>query len=658
MHSSEHSCFSVFFLSLAGGDNLSLGSAMSVPDLNDGEIFIPPHPSVAPPPPPFIPPPPEFMGDLNSLDVQNVQPPPMPTSKHTSLAQSTGENGLIALKSPPMAPPKPPPNVSSVKVPHHPNFAPPLPPSEMHFQANKTPPPKPTRQSSISILDSPPQSPVPAPVQTPTLSTFNPQNTAKVYSVPQISLLHAYEEPKARPKQILVLDDSGSGKSTPVFDQLDGRAPKVAPQSITVSKDIQEQKENLQITKTPPSPMPEPSKKAKAGPVSAPVEKGNPLKLLRRMSPQSQTVTSPKLNQESSKYRPEGTPNQNSNFSPLLDNKLRNLKSSETSGARDEHVASPLALLMAAKERDKHRSTQTWLQENTAKKNETSTSIQPSETSPNSFIFTSRSRSSSSLTSQDIAMESPKSVVQKLQSPQRPSSPALVKDQIPFTSQAPNTMAASQNVASLVMQKQNEKQPPQESQSTQYEDDEDAFTMPLLPPPPEFDDFDELMEPPPSITPPDPPMTWAPSQTESIRPPSPVPPPPLPKFKPPPLPQPPPLGSITKPKLQLQTKPKVNAPQLPSPLSPNQVTLLSILQKKMLEMDQKMVPATGTESSSDDWGTPMSDEDSKVHTVPWATPQSNNHPVVKKAETLKMAELEAKMAKKHQQTSSVTIPTR
>lgn len=696
-----------------GGDHLSNGSVISVPDLVEGEIFVPPPPSMAPPPPPgtFIPPP-DFMGDLNTLNYATLQSPSIPSSKSASPAPFTDGEDLSFIKPPPMAPPKPPSTCSSgsvssapistpspVKVPDHPTFAPPQPPSERQHKSPKKPPPKPIRLSSIPTLDSPPQTPAPPPpVQTPTLSTFNPQNTAKLYNNPQTSILSGYEEHDARPKQMLLLEDSPSGKSSPAPVQVDGKAPEVTIPPKPVSKDVQELKENLQITQPSQSPLPEPNKEAKTRIVSLKPEIDKPLQTSHQMSPQLQKLNGTRVNSEPIKDKLEGSPSQGRRFSPLIDRKLRNLKSSETSGARDGPAASPLALLMAAKERDKHRSNHTLSRENSGKKNEQpSASIHPSDSSPNSFIVTPRSSSSSSLTSLERVQESLKSVspaahTQTIQTPEKYSSSALVKDQTRSTGSALSRMAAPSSATNLVEPKQNAVQSPSQSKPTQQED----LSMPVLPPPPEFDDFEEFMEPPPSIPPPDPPMKKAPTPTvislppSQVQPPPPsqtpppppsqIPPPPPSKVPPPPptqVPPPPPIHVPppptkpkppaapklpppeidVKPKQPPPTKPKVASSQLPSNLSPSQVTLLSILQKKMLEMDHKMAPVKEAESNSDDWGTPLSEEDSKVPVFPRATPPSKNYPAVNKAPAMNMQELEGKVVKKYQDTSSLKVPT-
>ncbi|XP_026163842.1 uncharacterized protein C6orf132 [Mastacembelus armatus] len=619
------------------GDRLLNGSVISVPDLVGGEIFVPPPPSMAPPPPPvnFIVPPPDFMGDLNS-------PPMTPPKPNTNPASSI-----------------PPYCSTAVSAPEPPNFTPPQPPTEKQHKTQKTPPPKPIRLSSIPILDSPPQTPAPPPpVQTPTLSSFNPQNTAKLFNGPKTSVLSGYEDHETRPKQMLVLEDSRSVNSTPALVQVDGKAPKVSIPPKPVSKVAQELKESSQITQPPPSPLPEPNKTAT---VPAQSEIPKLLPPAPQMSPKL-LMNSTQVNLEFTKDKFKVSPSQSHKFSPLLDRKLRNLKSSEPSVAREGPAASPLALLMAAKEREKQKLTHTLSQENNPKIHEQpSASIHPSDSSPKSFVVIPASNSPSSLIYQDRTQQGPKSV-------------SLLPSQ--STSPAPSrvTPAASPVSPNLAQQKQNIdfEQRTSNLQSAHPGDNKEGLNLPLLPPPPEFDDLDDFMEPPPSIRPPDPPVKKTPPPTVSLTPPAPAPTPPAPAPPPPPkppaaphLPPPPPKPPAAphlpppnldvKPKLQPQTKLQVAPAQLPPTLSPSQATLLSILQKKMEEMDHRMPPKTEAESS-DEWGSPFSDEENKAPVVPRATPQSKTTPVFNKAATLDMRELEGRVAKKYQETSSMKVP--
>lgn len=606
--------------STAGGDSLSNGS---VPDQEEGEMFVPPPPSTAPPPPPgpFIPPP-DFFADLD-------------------------------IKPPSMAPP-PPPSTSSVSspianVPQHPKFAPPLPPTEKQNKTSKTPPPKPVRLSSMSNIDLPPQTPAPPPpVHTPTLSTFNPQNTAKLYDVPKTSPLSSLKSQDTKPKQMLLLEDSGSLNSTPVLVQVDGKVPKVSTPTKTDPKEL---KEDLQTTQPSPPAPPKEAKTATAA--STQQEKPKPPQTAPQKSPQLPKVNSAQVSPEPSKEKPEASPR--NQFSPLLDRKLRNLKSSETSGTRDGPAASPLALLMAAKERDKLRSTHSLSRENSDKKNEQpSSSIHPSDSNPNSFVVVPKSNSSSSsLSPQDQRQDErpssngPVEQTQTTQSPEKPSRPAVVRDQVPSNSPSLTriTAAAAQPA----------EQSPPKTEPAQPDSKADAVSMPLLPPPPEFGDLDETTVPLPPVHPPDPPVKKAPTLPVSLPPQGPSPPP---KPKPAAAPQlPPPPGTDVKPRPQVQTKPQTVPTQPPSNLTASQATLLSILQKKMLEMDHKMGPAKVAESS-DDWEAPSSNETSKVPVVPRAPPQSKTTPVAHKAATLDMRELEDKVAQKYQEMSSVKSPTR
>ncbi|XP_024283066.1 formin-like protein 14 isoform X1 [Oncorhynchus tshawytscha] len=549
-------------------DRFSNGSAISVPDLVDGEIFIPPPPTMAPPPPPpmFSPPPPDFLGDLDSL-----KPPSMPPPKPPSVLLSKEYEDFTSLKPPLMRPPKPPSTSSSasssslsISIPtpvpdftEPPKFAPPQPPIDMRqaaLKALKTPPPKPTRLSSIHSMDEASQVPAQAsPVQIRTPSSFNPQNTAKL-------------------------------------------------------------------------------------------------------------------------VKQEASPGRNNKFSPMLDSKLRNLKASDVTGMRgDGPAASPLAFLMAAKERERHRSSLSL--ENSTKSNEPLASIQHSEFNPNSFTVIPRATSFTSVTSQ----HKPQSVV-PLEATvviQIPAKPQIIESAVkgpianPVVKRILPTSRSSSS-SSLAMEKQSGEQRI-DSPSSLVRDDEN-LCMPLLPPPPEFDDHD-VVDSPPSSPPPDPPLKKVlpptpspvlPVLSSSANPVLPVktpsPPPPKPKSPSPPK-FPPPVMEI-KPKLPVQIKPK---PPPTQALSSSQATLQSILQKKMLEMDCKMdnKMLAMKETDSDDWGSPLSDEETKFPVVPRVTPKnpvittkSKSATVPATTQGLDMKELETKMAMKGQGLSEPSrVPT-
>ncbi|XP_030585510.1 proline-rich extensin-like protein EPR1 [Archocentrus centrarchus] len=490
-----------------GGGQLSNGFVTSVPDLDKEEIFVPPCPSVAPPPPPnvFIPPPPDFLGDLNSLDPATLQPPSMPAPNPPSVEPK--EEDLSFLKRPPMAPPKPPSTSSTgsassipisslptAQVPEHPKFAAPQPPTERRQKTQKTPPPKPIRVSSVSSLDSPPHSPAPPPpVQAPTLSTFNPQHRAKINSTPKTSFYSGLEDREKKSNHLLILEDSGTANSIPVLVQADGNASKVAAPSKPVPNDVQELKKNLQVAQPSESPPPEQKTEAKTETISAEIT--NPVLPPPQKSPQLEgveKVNSTPMNLEPIKDKPGRYQSPDQKFSPLLDRKLHSLKGNQTHGARDGHAASPLALLQAAKEREKHRSTHSLSQDSSAKKND-KPSIHPSE---------------------KILPETPEyfSPIQHPKTndaPENSSSHALVNGQVPSTSPALNNIIETPTVSKIAEQRQNAYQSNSQSQSAQPQSNKE-ISMPLLPPPPEFDDLTKIMELPPSFCPPDPPTKKAP----------------------------------------------------------------------------------------------------------------------------------------------------
>lgn len=595
---------SIPLFSTVGGDHLLKGSVISAFDREE-EIFVPPPPTMAPPPPPgsFIPPPPEFMCDLDDPDLQNLRPPPMPAPKPPSAIPFMEEDDFSFLKPPQMAPPRPPSNCSSGSastlsasslppdlIPEHPKFVAPQPPSER--QPKKMPPPKPIRLSSITTYDSPPQAPAPPPpVQNPTPSTFNPQNTAKLYDVPKASILSRCEDRNPRPKQLLLLEDSGSVKSNPVLGQIDGKTPKLAPPAKPGFKEGK--KCNLNISQGSPSPVPELKKEIKSESVGT--DKPLQIQKTQLSPPQQQKVTN-----TSSKDQPKGPLSQTGKFSPLLDRKLRNLKGGESGALREASVASPLSLLMAAKERDKQRSSQP------------AANVHLGDLRLNGFSVKPRS-GLSFLALQSVTEERSKyaAALENIETPtaSQNSRPALVKDHA--QSSSINGMAEPSSAAHLATQ--------QRIPKDDHKDDKEQSRMLLLPPPPEFGDTDDTIDPPPDLPPPAPPRNTPQLTPPSLKP------------KPPQAPKLPPLQTKVKPKPPVQTTLTKSPQRPPSPLSPSQVTLLSILQKKMLEMDHKMTPVNDGDSSPDDWNTPLSDEDNNVSVIPKVTPQSMKNPGVNKA---------------------------
>ncbi|XP_038135889.1 proteoglycan 4 isoform X1 [Cyprinodon tularosa] len=696
------------------------------------KIFVPPPPSMAPPPPPvdFIPPPPDFMGDLNSLDPLALQPPSMPAPKPPSLV----EEDLSILKPPPMAPPKPPSTCSTgsgssvpisvppAKVPERPKFAPPQPPTEKQQKTVKVPPPKPIRLSSMSTLESPPHSPAPPPpIQSSKLSTFNPQNKAKVYDPPEPTF--PSQKPKA--KQMLLLQESGSVESAPVLVTVDGKAPQASQLTKPEPRAVNEVKEALEIKQDTILPEFQKEKKIevkteskKAAPIPAPIVETKAENVPTQSDitkplqpPSSQKTTSVQINSHTNKNQLKASPAQGRSFSPLLDRKLYSLKANETKPS-----TSPLALLQAAKEREKQRTTSSLSRESSTKMSESvysnsSTDIPRSTSS----IIPSQIRPNENATVRPVE--------QKIQSPEKPLSPtALAKDQKLSNDLVLTNFTASPTVNSLGEQKQRAEEKLSKLQD-EHNDIPKEVTLPLLPPPPEFGDFDDqIPESPPSIRPPDPPSTKAPAPPEVTPTPlvvtkSPAPakalaqtpapakalaqtpapakapaqipapakapaqipapakapaqtpaPAKAPAQSPPPAKAPsqslapppklPPPDVHVKPKAPVQTKSSPVPTQQPNNISSNQATLLSILQKKMLEMDHKMAPVNKSEQGSDEWGSSLFDEDNKMPPVPKPKQESKNPPTpTNKTASLDMKELENKVLHKNQQSTQVKSPT-
>lgn len=652
------------------GDHSSSGFVGSVPNHVDEKAFVPPPPpSVAPPPPPvdFILPPPDFLGDLDPVA---LQPPSMPAPKPPSIV----EEDLSLLKPPPMAPPTPPSTISSgsgssapvsspppVKIPERPKFAPPQPPTEKHHKTPKIPPPKPIRSSSVSTTESPPHSPAQPPqIKNSKLSTFNPQNKAKAYDPPKTTFGSGQDNQTTKSKQMLLLQQSSSVDTSPMMS-LDGKAPQAAQLPKPEPKPVQELKKASEIIKKPelPTIQKEPKTEvkmevktkvpteAKTDTVPAQSDIISPLS-----PPSSDKMDNVQINSETNKYTQEVSPAKGRSFSPLLDRKLHNLKANETKPS----PTSPLALLKAAKEREKQKTTQSLSRQSSTKGNETS--LNSSTVIP---------RSTSSVTpSQNVLQESttlrptePKTIIQPAEKPIGPI--ALAKDQKLSADMILGniTTVSSPAMSNLVEQKPRAGETPSKLPNVKNDIPKQDLILPLLPPPPEFDDLDQIPEPPSSIRPPSPPTTKVPIPPVVTKSPAQVP-AKAPAKSTVPAPSPPklpPPDVHVKPKPPVQTISSPAPSQVPPNLSPNQATLLSILQKKMLEMDQRMAPVNESEHSSDDWSTALSDEDNKVPTVPQLKPGTKNPPTpTNKSASLDMQELQSKVIQKSQSTQVKTPP--
>ncbi|CAL9704673.1 unnamed protein product [Knipowitschia caucasica] len=638
-------------------DQSSNGSTISVTDPIEGEISVPAPPSMAPPPPPeelFFLPPPEFMGDLNTL-----RPPTPSAKKPASQFVSLQEDNFNFLAPPPMTPPKPQSTtssgsvpISSPNIPEHPKYAPPQPPPEKP-KSVKHPPPKPIRISSVQSMDSPPHTPAPPPpVHTPTLSTFNPQSPAKLYSAPKSTFLNGYEEPGPKIKPKLLLEDTGAGplqtntngrpKSANVQENIKAvvpkpmqelreieTAPKIripAPPSMPPPSSTPPPPSTLPLPSTPPLPSMQPSPTPARKPLTA-----ASLKEINKPTPSSPLLKVHGL-QDAKVDRLDkpdaSSPSLNGKYSPLLDRKLRNL-----SGPSAPKDRSPLALLMAAKQRDKHRSS----------------SHENSDANRNSLLSTN-SGSSLSLDSMEGQPESPMS--EPIYAVPNKTKQAI-NPVVPSANFTPSKSAVEPDFPSIT------------SEFPKADNIKADLDVPFLPPPPEFVDFEEI-EPPPSMPPPDPPKKAAPSPmyvpptppkepvqtaitTPVIQSPS------KPAITPPPPPKAPPLhlDSTAKSKPPpVLVKPKPAPTPLPTPTTPSQATLLNILKKKMMEMDQKVSSDVGEpESNADDWG---SAEDIEVTAMPKVSlPKS---PMVNKS-SLDMKELQTKVTKKHTEPNRIPIPT-
>ncbi|XP_037388083.1 proline-rich protein 36 [Pygocentrus nattereri] len=503
-------------------EKLPNGSMISVADLDEGEILIPAPPSVAPPPPPqfippspqYIPPPLEFFGALDPpVDLAALQPPSMPPPKPPSITGFTisEELELASLKPPPMAPPKPPTDIPSLKtsapisspinvvqgIPECPKFTPPLPPVEKPqsslIKAQKMPPPKPVRLSSIYNLTE--VTPTPTPASTPA-SSFNPQTTAKLYSVPKTTVLTSQADREMRAPHILLLEDTSGN---PVGVHVNGRAPlsakEVSPAQDVVPpvKPVRRNSSGLQLDtdildglETLPNEVSKPNSTSNEELAKGVTlqEVSNKIPAPVKGSPKTESALAMPSAQEVSQVKElPASPSKPRSYSPLLNRKLHTLKGHEGSSGK-ETAASPLALLKAAKEREKQRSA---LSRKSSTKSSSSAEslnvgIHPNETRPNSFTVTPTPLSSESLNTepkQSILIESqPKSQSPKVSRPE-PS---------PVSHTAPSNNPV--------------KHPTSASPSSQEDGSEGAVHY--IPPPPEFANSDPEDEIPPSTPPPDP----------------------------------------------------------------------------------------------------------------------------------------------------------
>ncbi|KAI4887448.1 hypothetical protein NFI96_017443 [Prochilodus magdalenae] len=505
-------------------ETLSNGAMISVADPEEGEILIPAPPSMAPPPPPpqfippspkYIPPPLEFFGDMDpTVDLAALQPPSMPPPKPPSVTGSTTseELDLVSLKPPPMAPPKPPTELPSSAnavqdIPECPKFTPPLPPvgkpQSPIPKTPKTPPPKPVRLSSMYNLTE--LTPAPTPATTPA-SSFNPQTTAKLYSAPKTTVLTSQVDRDAKTQHILLLEDTSGN---PVGVHINGKVPVSPAQNVVPpvkpfrrsSSGIQLDEDVQGVQEAPPSGPPK-SDRA----INEDLAKVVTSQEVQSMVPDpvngspktERALAMPSVQEMSQVKELPASQSKARSYSPLLNRKLHNLRGHEGSSVK-EPAASPLALLMAAKEREKQRSVLSRQSSNKSSSSaeSMSVSIHPNEARPNSFIITPTHNSSNSLNPEP-----------KLPIPTQ-SQPA---SQSPKTSrQEPSTVLNPAPSRSNVTHPTEPKSAPPPSQE---EDSQGAIAF--IPPPPEFANSDPEDDTPPSIPHPDPPIKSVAQSVKSI----------------------------------------------------------------------------------------------------------------------------------------------
>ncbi|XP_027012298.2 protein piccolo isoform X2 [Tachysurus fulvidraco] len=470
-------------------DSLSNGSITSVDDFEEGQILIPPPPSSAPPPPPpqFIPPSPghvappsAFFGEPHSpVDLSTLEPPSIPPPEPPSLG--TPDVDLSMLRPPHMAPPKPPNYQISTDLPEDipecPKFTPPLPPTEKSqsptAKVQKMPPPKPIRFSYISNFELPASGST-----TPsekTASSFNSQNSGKLYTVPKTTILTDQSDQT----HYMLLENNSK---TSVGDHANGKASTSekemgAPQNLVppvkpvrrnssatkLEENLQDLKENMQQAATPVR-----LKNSMAAKVETPPDAPNKNPAPVVGSPTALRSAALLSAQDIIHLTPVDPARK---YSPLLNRKLQNLKTSEPSGGK-EGATSPLTLLMAAKEREKQRTVIS--RENSTKSN---SSVESSNGSSHQNSFTVTPRPPVSPGSPGRFLESKHNT-----------------ENLNVTNFTPEPSAHSiiltKNPTSIA------------SPSGKYNGTD---SISFIPPPPEFANSDPEDEAPPSMPPPDPP---------------------------------------------------------------------------------------------------------------------------------------------------------
>ncbi|XP_051932782.1 uncharacterized protein C6orf132 homolog isoform X1 [Hippocampus zosterae] len=650
------------------------------------EILVPPPPSMAPPPPPetFILPPPDFMGYLSNLEMAAVQPPPTVAPKPPK-----EEKNRRITKSQPMTPPKPPSTGSNssasstpiskpspAKVPKHPNFAPPPPPGKEHQKTHKTPPPKPIRLSSMANLDSPPQNPAPPPpVQNRTQSTFNPQNTAKLNNVSNTSILKGYVEQDSRPKQMLLLEDSGSTSPVQMLVPVNGNIPKQTP-TKPIRKDPLNHKDNLQTI--PTKPIRQDALHHKENLQTAQLSPTKPIRkdpLHHKENFQSTHLSQaplhepPKSIPSDGLYHKENTQSIPPSRLPLPE---VNTKAEPVTMSVQNETVKPLrvpyqiprklqtgnkTLLTSEDIQGKHGpkppagKSDPLVGHKLHNSGESSAAQEAPAASPFSLLMAAKERDKNkSFQSHEIGNmnnDQRRESFQKINSttPQTlpPMSRALSSSSllhqdhvqpsptpvspvqfwetksatIPRISDGPTyslTESSSTDMSNQLVQRNDS--------YIKSGGNKEHLSMLLLPPPPEFEDCQSVTESPVSTSPPNT-FSRMTSQTSlNSIPLGQIPPSLVPKTS-----KHQSLNAGVQLRPQFQTNSMVNLAQPPTPLSPSQSTLVSILQRKMLEMDHKMTATNEADHNAEEWSVPLS-EDVRVPVIPKSTSQAKSVSIV------------------------------
>ncbi|KAF4097127.1 hypothetical protein G5714_021135 [Onychostoma macrolepis] len=504
--------------------------------------------------------------------------------------------------------------------------------------------------SSIPNLDIQSQIPVPPVASNQTPSSFNPQNTAKLYTVQKSTLLGAQTDGEKKVQSILLLEDS-AGNTVGVVNG--NNAGSFQP-GVQPSKPARQNSSATQLKDDQPDMTQAPSEPAKVEP------KINPEPVPVQNVPTEVQVpiqVSPRIEKRIPDVRqvvtPVASPGRPRKYSPILHHRHLNTRGADGS-VKKETSTSPLALLMAAKEREKQRSALS--QKNSNSTEPVSSVIQPSVDKPNSFTVIPR----------DPTPDSPNAQLKSTTNTQPITTPSTRVD-------VPEVSYSKPELRSTPLQS-----PMNSSVSglgVPVRDVGIGEDLVFIPPPPEFANSDSEEEPPvpPPITNCPPPSHPAP--TTPVKPtPPPItngPPPSYLAHAPPPAkpsqpPTPPPVtnGPLISPKpkppncppkapgpppnIQLQSRPTVQTKppaQMAPSVSASQATLLSILQKKMLEMDPKFSSVKVAETNGDDWNSPLSDDEA-------TSPPGTYNPITNRSATLPtqtrgvdMKELESKAPK-------------